>query len=134
MGDSIGKTILIIEDNDAIRTMLKTTFTDAGYTVTEADNGATGLQYLQTQDFSATILDLKMPQIDGLELLKQIKNRPDLKNPGPLIVYTSVAYDYVRDEVLREGAAAFLNKDAINPKDIVVEVEKLIHFPIHSTT
>jgi CheY-like chemotaxis protein len=79
----MSKRLLIVEDHTAIRKMLVAMFKNAGYEVIEADNGATGLAHAQAGGFYGIILDLKMPQMDGLHFLQAIKQTPPTVPNGP---------------------------------------------------
>lgn len=120
------KKILIVEDHTAIRGMLVAMFESSGYQVIHADNGATGLQLAQSGGFAAILLDLKMPQLDGLGFLKAIKATPPVIPNGPIIIFSSMAYDYTREEALRAGAAAFIEKDNLEHMALVRQVESII--------
>jgi two-component system, chemotaxis family, chemotaxis protein CheY len=123
------KRILIVEDHTAIRKMLVAMFTNAGYEVVEADNGATGLQHAQAGGFTGIILDLKMPQLDGLHFLNAIKQTPPTVPNGPMIVFSSVEYAYAKSEALKAGATAFIQKDDLQSIKLVEQVEAIINSP-----
>ena len=65
-------TILIIEDHDAVRTLLAQVLKDAGYHVYEADNGREGLERFHAQPVDLVITDLEMPEMNGLEVLLEL--------------------------------------------------------------
>jgi len=66
--------IAIIDDNDLFREALVEYLGDSGYEVEQADNGKSGLDLLKTFRFDCIILDVFMPEADGLEVLKEIKS------------------------------------------------------------
>jgi DNA-binding response OmpR family regulator len=71
------KKILVVDDEEAIRHMLNTAFSRAGYTVVCAESAEAGLQVLEQDDIHVMFLDLKLPQMNGVDLCKQIrKDRP----------------------------------------------------------
>lgn len=121
------KKILIIEDNPSIRSMVESLFQTRGYIVESATNGETGLTFAQAGGFSAIILDLKMPQKDGLAFLKELQASPPNIPNGPIIIFSSASYDYARKEALRSGAAAFIAKDEVEPASLIEQVELLIN-------
>lgn len=118
--------ILVVEDHPAIRNMLTSLFKNAGYQVVEASDGAIGLQYAFDGGFSAILLDLKMPQVDGFEFLKRLKLSPPKTNNGPIIVFSSHSYDYAKAQALEAGAADFIIKDDLETIHLVEHVEKII--------
>jgi DNA-binding response OmpR family regulator len=66
--------ILLIEDNDALRTMLAEVLALAGHTVVEAGNGRNGLDLFRQAGADLVITDLVMPEIEGLEVVRQLRN------------------------------------------------------------
>jgi CheY-like chemotaxis protein len=66
-------TILLVEDDDQLRTMLKLLLTSSGYEVWEAPNGARVCSMHQEQRFDLVITDLVMPEIDGLEVIMELR-------------------------------------------------------------
>ena len=120
------KKILIIEDDQSIRKMITVPLEDAGYQVTETTNGKAGLAVAQEGGFDAILLDLKMPKLDGIGVLKELKENPPKNSNGPIIVFSSVEFDYVRDEASRLGAAGFLSKSEVDPQGILKTVENHI--------
>ena len=95
--------ILIVEDHPAIRNMLVSLFKNSNYQVTEASDGAIGLAAAQEGNYSAIILDLKMPQMDGFAFMKNLKLNPPTLPNGPIIVFSSASYDYAKQEALNAG-------------------------------
>jgi DNA-binding response OmpR family regulator len=65
--------ILLVEDDDQLRTMLKMVLTGAGYEVSEASNGARVCDMYQQQRFDLVITDLVMPDIEGLEVIMELR-------------------------------------------------------------
>jgi len=128
------KNILIVEDHPAIRNMLTSLFKASGYEVTESENGAKGLEQAKKGGFSSILLDLKMPEMDGIAFLKAYKQTPPEKANGPIIVFSSVAFEYIKDEAIREGAAAFIAKDDLQNTHLVNTVEDIVakHAPTQS--
>ncbi len=72
--------ILLIDDDEFVRESLSIVLEDAGYEVTTADNGKTGIKQLTQQKFDVMITDVVMPEKDGIEVLMEAKrNYPDTK-------------------------------------------------------
>jgi DNA-binding NtrC family response regulator len=105
--------ILVIDDEAAIRESLEVLLTLEGYTVKMAADGEQGLRVLDMESFDLLLLDLALPGQSGMELLPQIKERlPDL----PIIMIT--AYGTVDNvvEAIRNGAENFVQKPWDNEK------------------
>jgi CheY-like chemotaxis protein len=82
-----GPRILVVEDDDDLRTFVAMVLEDAGYSVMEAANGAAALQTLEHVAPSAILLDMKMPVMDGWQFAARYSQRPTVK--APIIVMTA---------------------------------------------
>ncbi len=99
--------ILIIDDSAYMRGKLKALLGKKQHTVTEADNGVSGLQLALSKPFDAALLDIIMPGMDGLKILDTLKERGSTL---PVIVVTADIQDAIRRQCEQLGAAAFINK------------------------
>lgn len=125
----MAKSILIVEDHPAVRTMLTSLFTNNGYQVTSAEDGKSGLAFLAQGGFSAVLLDLNLPEYDGFSILKAIHQQPPQTPNGPIIVFSNNATEDARQQSLQFGAAAFIPKDDLTSIKLVEQIEKLTHQP-----
>ncbi|WP_028632496.1 two-component system response regulator RssB [Pseudomonas parafulva] len=100
-------TLLIIDDDDVVRASLAAYLEDSGFSVLQAGNGQQGLQVFEEHQPDLVICDLRMPQMGGLELIRQISARaPQL----PVIVVSGAGVMTDAVEALRLGAADYLIK------------------------
>ncbi|MBC7636949.1 MAG: sigma-54-dependent Fis family transcriptional regulator [Acetobacteraceae bacterium] len=100
--------VLIIDDDAALRDSIGETLRDLGHTVVEAEDGLRGLQRLGEQPpIQAVLLDLRMPGLDGLEVLRRIRARAD---SPPVAVLTAAATAANTIEAMRLGAVGHLTK------------------------
>lgn len=121
------KKILYIEDNAEYRKMFVKLLTAVGYEVKEAADGVEGLSLAQIEGgFDLIIADLKMPKMDGLELIKQLKKKPTTTPNGPIIALTSVTQDYIKKEVVRRGAVEVIAKDELTPQEMIEKIKTVI--------
>ena len=103
----ISATLLIIDDDDVVRASLAAYLEDSGFSVLQAGNGQQGLQVFEEHQPDLVICDLRMPQMGGLELIRQISERaPQL----PVIVVSGAGVMSDAVEALRLGAADYLIK------------------------
>jgi CheY-like chemotaxis protein len=100
--------LLIIDDEPHIRHMMRLTLEDAGYTVDEAPSGQAGLdRFGDGREYDAILLDQRMPGLDGLETLREMKKR----RPGVcVLMVTAFASIELAVDVMRLGATDFLRK------------------------
>jgi DNA-binding NtrC family response regulator len=68
-------TILLVEDNESLRDVLYCTLHEAGYRVVTADNGQQALEVSKNTTFDAVVTDILMPEVDGLELIVELRAR-----------------------------------------------------------
>ena len=120
------KKILVLEDHPGLGQLLKDLFTAHGYDVTVATNGRQGVENAQQGGFAIIITDIKMPEMDGIQFLRTLKETHTLAKNGPIIVYSNFAYQYSKDEVLSLGASEFVAKDTVSTTDLVQLVETTI--------
>jgi two-component system response regulator HydG len=100
-------TILVVDDDSAHRTMLRTLLTGWGYTISEADDGSTAIQRVHEQAFDLILMDIRMIKVSGLEALTEIK----AFNPAiPVIIMTAYSSVESAVEALKNGAYDYLTK------------------------
>ncbi len=101
------KRILVIEDEPVISEFLRTGLTYEGYEVVLTGKGSEGLQYLQNNDVALLILDLMLPDMDGLDVCRQIRNRGDAL---PILMLTARKEVSDRVKGLDTGADDYMTK------------------------
>lgn len=99
--------LLIIDDDEVVRTSLAAYLEDSGFNVLQAGNGMQGLQVFEQEHPDLIICDLRMPQVDGLELIRRINQ---LETDTPVIVVSGAGVMSDAVEALRLGAADYLIK------------------------
>lgn len=99
--------LLIIDDDEVVRTSLAAYLEDSGFNVLQAGNGLQGLQVFEQEHPDLIICDLRMPQVDGLELISRINQ---LETDTPVIVVSGAGVMSDAVEALRLGAADYLIK------------------------
>jgi two-component system, NtrC family, nitrogen regulation response regulator GlnG len=99
--------ILIADDEDGLRWVLEKGFRGAGYQVTAVKDGATALREAEAQPFDMILLDIRMPGIDGLALLKQVRERrPDAQ----VVIMTAHGTMETAVQAMQDGAYDYLAK------------------------
>ena len=116
--------ILLVEDEQSQRTILRRVLEREGHEIETADNGKAALELLKNKQFNLVISDMRMPQMTGRDLLKMIKKQwADL----PVLIVTAFAeLDDAIDLVAREGAFYYLEKP-INLDSLKNEVERALN-------
>ncbi|MGC3522917.1 two-component system response regulator RssB [Pseudomonas aeruginosa] len=103
----VSATLLIIDDDEVVRESLAAYLEDSNFKVLQALNGLQGLQIFESKQPDLVICDLRMPQIDGLELIRRIRQTA---SETPIIVLSGAGVMSDAVEALRLGAADYLIK------------------------
>ncbi|HEY72326.1 MAG: hypothetical protein DRJ03_18460 [Chloroflexi bacterium] len=118
-----GKRILIIDDEPLIRRALSDYLTDRSYVTTTAADGAQGLSEARKGQFHAILVDLRMPRVDGLEVIAALKaEQPEL--PVVVVSGTGVLSDVI--EAQRQGAWDYITKPIRDMDEIAVVIERVL--------
>lgn len=117
--------ILIVEDDDFIREMYQGELARSGFVVSACSNGEESLKILQQSQFDLMLLDILLPGINGLEVLKQVKTNPQTKNLK-VVLLTNLGQETVIKQGFKIGAAGYLIKSAYNPDQIIHEVKNFM--------
>ncbi|MBN2016072.1 response regulator [Candidatus Dojkabacteria bacterium] len=121
------KRILIIEDEEGIANAFMKQLTLIGnFDVQIAAGGAEGLKLLEDGKFDLVLLDLVMPEMDGVEVLQNMKDQHEKYKDVPVIALTNVTSDETRDEVMKLGAKKFIVKTNIEPDDLIGQINEVI--------
>ena len=104
--NTIMSRILIIDDQDPIRRVLREILENEKYQVDDANNGPTALQMLKDQEYDAILCDIKMPDMDGIEVLEQVKSSSDT----PVIMISGHGTIDTAVDAIKKGAFDFIQK------------------------
>ena len=117
------KRILIADDDEQIRSLLVDFFQTLGYEAVVATNGAEALANLSRDDIDCIISDLIMPDMDGIELLKQIRLQ---RKSIPFIIITGYPTVDSAIEAMKEGAYDYVSKP-LKLNEVRFKVERVLH-------
>lgn len=121
--------ILLVEDEKDVQDVYKEVLTQAGCQVDIAGDGVIGLPKAQAGGYNLILLDLMMPNMDGLQFLEAIKKNPPKIPNGPIIVLSNISQDSVVQKALSLGAVAYFVKASINPEQLLKEVRSFLLYP-----
>ena len=114
--------ILVIEDDRATRKALKQLFEPEGYTVEVAENGTQGLAVFRATRPNFVILDLRMPQLGGQDVCRQIRKESE---EVPILILTGSADEVDRVLLLELGADDYVTKP-FSPKELLARVRAVL--------
>lgn len=116
------KRILIVDDEEGYRKVLSNSLSDVGYETTVATSGLEALEAMKREDYTAVLLDMKMPGMDGIELLEQIQKVPNTCN---VIIITAYTCEDLAREAICKGAKKVIRKP-FNMDDITLCLNEIL--------
>ncbi|HEX5790927.1 MAG TPA: response regulator [Luteolibacter sp.] len=118
--------ILIADDDQFLTNVCSRAFEKAGYKTTVANDGHQAVKQLVDQKPDLVLLDLLLPGIDGIGVLKFIRSRPELENLPVFIISNSAYFSGIVQSAWSEGATKFIRKGEFSPNGLVDEVRKTV--------
>ena len=139
-----GSKILLVDDEVVFTTNMSKLLNNRGYRVTAVNSGDSAIQALENENFDVVVLDLKMPGMDGITTLKEIKKLGLFTETLILTGHGSIdtaleaiklgAYDYLTkpceiDELVGKIEGAWEKKDGAEKKDMQEKIQKVVESP-----
>ena len=115
--------ILVIDDDESIRSLFKGILEEEGHIVVTADTSAKGMAYVVQRNFDLIFLDLKMPGTDGAELLREMRG---IRSKLPIIVITGYPDSEMMERAMKQGPLGVMNKP-FDDSDIIAAVNSFLH-------
>lgn len=116
--------VLVVDDEVALLRAVSIALTARGYTVTTASNGAEGLEQLVSHQPDVVIIDVKMPELNGVNLVQAIRGDPVTAHI-PLIILSALAQPRDIDIGTMAGADLYLTKP-LNPNQLIAAIEQAL--------
>ena len=120
----MSKEILIVDDSQTLRLMVKICLKGLPYVLTEADNGASALERLGQQTFDLILTDLNMPEVDGFEFIERARKLASAEQT-PIVVMTSREGEVDIERAFALGASSYVHKPVKKEELIAVLVRHL---------
>jgi len=120
----MAKKIMTVDDSPTIRQMLGMALKRAGYEVVEAENGKDALNKLETEKVSMLITDLNMPQMNGIDLIRSVRQSPGLRFL-PIIMLTTETQEAKRQAGKAAGASGWIVKP-FKPEQLLKVVQMVM--------
>lgn len=115
--------ILIVEDNETYRKIVKNALSVAGYQVLEAENGLRGLEIVRTEKPLLVMIDVYMPVMDGMAMLAELKKDAQLLKI-PAVMVTNVQEEL--ENAVKAGADEAILKSSLTPRQIIDVCKKYV--------
>ena len=116
----MSKCILVVEDQEDNRQILRDLLGNAGYELTEAENGEEAIAAVAKRRPDLILMDIQLPVMDGYTATRRIRTNPDLKSV-PIIAVTSYALTGDEDKARAAGCDGYVSKP-YSPRDLLAKV------------
>lgn len=116
--------VLTVDDSTSMRQMVAFTLKGAGFDVTEACDGVEALGLAKQNKFDLVVTDVNMPNMDGITLIKELRNLPDYKYT-PLLMLTTESASDKKAEGKAAGATGWIVKP-FNPDQLLATIKRVI--------
>lgn len=120
----MSKTIMTVDDSASVRQMVAFTLKEAGYDVIEACDGKDALSKINMKDLNLIVTDLNMPNMDGIELIKNVRQSAKYKFT-PIIMLTTESQGEKKMEGKSAGATGWIVKP-FQPAQLISVIKKVI--------
>jgi len=124
-------TVLVVDDDDSMREIVERTLRGAGYQVASAANGNEGLLVVEARSPGLIVLDLMMPEMDGFEFLRRLKENPRHFHL-PVVVATAKELTETEQRMLAESATRVIRKAAHSRAELMHIVERQVNALVKS--
>lgn len=117
--------IILVEDDAFLAELYVTKFSELGYEMTVAQDGKKGLELVESMKPDIVLLDIVLPQLDGLAVLRTLKANEGLKMI-PVVLLTNLGQKDDVERGMALGAAAYIIKAHFTPTEVVAKVEEIL--------
>jgi len=119
------KKILLVEDDPFLSEIYVIKFQEAGFEISLATDGSDGLEKIKHEQPDLVLLDIVMPNVDGLELLRTIKDDEATRNI-PIVILSNLGEQEDIDRGLALGAELYIVKAHYTPTEVVAKVKSIL--------
>lgn len=123
--DTLSK-ILIIDDDRDIQDVYQEVLKNEGYKVDYAINGKEGLEKIYQGGYDLILLDIMMPQIDGISVLEKLNVKPPDRYNGPIFVLSQLNQQEIVDKAKSLGAKGYLVKSQMTPDQVLTTIAQIL--------
>lgn len=121
------KKILLVEDEESLRDIYNRQLAISGFEATCLATGKEGLEAVVKNKYDLILLDIMLPDINGLDILKSVKQNQDQAiKSTPVILLTNLGQDQIIQDGFQLGADAYLVKASYTPEQVIDEIKNLL--------
>jgi CheY-like chemotaxis protein len=118
--------ILLVEDDPFIAEIYQKKLEASGYQSVNVISGKAVLKELKEQSFDLVLLDLVLPEMSGIEVLREVRQNKAYDPSIKIVVFSNLSSPEDREQVLSLGANGFISKTEFSPSEVVTEVERFL--------
>lgn len=118
--------ILLVEDDPMIAEIYMNKFGSAGHEIENAKTGKEVLKFVSKEKFDLVLLDMVLPEMSGMDVLKEIKKGGAYDKDTKIVVFSNLSKTDIQKEAMENGADGIIGKSEYSPSDLVKEAERLI--------
>jgi len=119
------KKVLVVDDEESVREIYRREFTNSGFAVATAADGEDGLLKAAEQKPDVILLDIMLPKMSGIDVLRSLKEN-ELTKKMPVLLLTNLGEETIIKEGFELGADGYLLKVSYTPAQVVEEVRKVV--------
>lgn len=124
--------ILLAEDNVSTARMYQQIMESKGFTVDYASDGQAAVDLAKEGGYDLILLDIRMPKLDGIEVLEKIHDlNPEEKN-GPIVMLTNLTEEVLVKKAMSMGALSYVDKSNLNPQQLVDKIHGVLGLPMQA--
>jgi DNA-binding response OmpR family regulator len=120
------KKILVVEDDQFLRDLYFDILTSAGYEVEQASDGEAGYNLIHQGGYDLVLLDIMLPKVDGISILKKTKDIPPEKPNHHIVILSNLGQDSIIAEAVDLGARGYMIKSELTPEQALNEVKRYL--------
>jgi DNA-binding NarL/FixJ family response regulator len=119
-------TVLVVDDSELTHALVRRALGQSGLTTVHAEDSDTALQLLADNPIEAVVVDIVMPDVDGIQLIQLARSHPDVDSSVPVVFYSAHVDQEARQRIAKLQPATIVAKDG-NVQDLVEAVTNLIN-------
>ncbi len=119
--------ILLVEDDPMISEIYQRKFSAAGFDVRIAASGKAVLDILRTESFDLVLLDIVLPEMNGMEILETLRDPKNGYDLGmKIVMFSNLSEKDDRDRAVALGASGFISKTEFSPSELIEEISRFL--------
>jgi len=118
--------ILLVEDDQYLRDMYEELLISEGNEVVTCKDGEEGYNAAAAGGFQLVLLDVMLPKMDGIQIMKKLKENKLVSKNGPVVFLSNLSQENIAKEALMLGAAGYLIKSELDPGEVLHEIRTFL--------